>query len=272
MPLTSFAEFPGQYPAQSELAFLRGNLDVDEAAGVADRAMYELGLAGQDREKNLEEITADFMQLAQLGYDGRLHVLPSQHVTFEFILSTAEGRRPEGVSSIYRYYNLWTPGTEEESYTETELNVGPSSHVARLAIYTSLETGCDPVLHHLKKPFDSYKTKKVDVNPDNLPTQLEELEADKVAFSSRHKGYALDSIDQKAFAMQVLMDRIRGVEPKKQILSKGFMRVPKPGRRTAGGASYVGEVDLCGGQLHLGTSVGCASPLGGVGVSAGLKS
>ncbi|MGH7195512.1 MAG: hypothetical protein ACREGA_01920 [Candidatus Saccharimonadales bacterium] len=49
MPLASFAEVPQViepvYEPVYEVSFRKGTPDVSEAAGVADQAMYELGLA-----------------------------------------------------------------------------------------------------------------------------------------------------------------------------------------------------------------------------------
>src|SRR3989344_6887163 len=222
MPLTSFAEKPHQIAPELDFEFRGGTPDVDEAAGVADQAMFELGLAGPDRDKNLKEARTDFTKLAGVGYDGLLHILPNRAVTSEHIIATAEGKRPEGVKPFYRFDDLWKPGTEENSYTVDELNDGPAGHAARLAIFSSIQTVYDPALHDLGMPFDSYEIDEFVVNPKNVPTQLEGLEADISAFEAYHKGYTLEELDHRAFAMLTLMDRIRGVET----LSQGFMLIP----------------------------------------------
>ena len=271
MPLTSFAEVPQPVMRERDFAFRRGTPDLAEAAGVANQAMFELGLAGPDRDENLEEIADDFNVRSGAGYDGRLHVLPSQAVPFEYILAAAEGKRPVDVSPAGVYSNLWTPGTEQNSFTTGELNTGPQKHVARLAVFSSLETGYDPVLHDLGKPFDSHKYEEIDVNPDAVPTQLEELEEDIVAFETQHPNYTLEELDHRAFAMLALMDRIRGVKTQDQILSAGFMRVPSLGRRSVDGRSIVGSVYSRVGQLGFAGSYGYASQNGGVGRSMGLS-
>mgnify|MGYP000107537103 CR=1 FL=1 len=270
MPLTSFAEVPQAVVPEHKFAFRLGTPNVTEAVEVANQAMYELDLAGPDRDKNLDELTNDFTKLTQAGYDGRLHVLPSQAVTFEHILAAAEGRRPESVQPVTVYRNLWTSGTEQYSCTAEELNAGPASHVARLAVFSNLETGYDPVLHDLGKPYDSYKDKRIDVNPDHAPTQLEELEVDIAAFEAQRGSYTLDSLDQKAFAVLALMDRIRGVKSEDQILSRGLIRIAKLGRGTVGGDSAVGRVDSSVGQLRFVGSDGYARLSDGVGRSMGL--
>nr|MBP7767275.1 hypothetical protein [Candidatus Saccharibacteria bacterium] len=83
--------------------------------------------------------------------------------------------------------------------------------------------------------------------------------------------YDLDQLDHRDFAMLALMDRVRGVEPEDMILSKGFMRVLRLGRRTVAGVSYVGCVRSSGGQLRLVRSYGVAASSLGVGVSMGPK-
>lgn len=275
MPLTSFNSVPQPVAPAHELTFRLGKPDVGEAAGVADQAMYELGLAGPDRDKNLEEITADFNKLTVPGYDGLLYPLPNQAVPFDHILATADGKRPDGVPAVLKHSNLWVPGTEEQSYTEAELNAGSANHVARLAVFTSLETDVDPVLHDLGRPYDSYKDEYecIDVNPDGDRTQLEALAADKAAFVLQHESYTLDPLDHKAFAMLTLMDRIRGVKKiksEKQILARGYIRIPVLGRRAVRGTSLVGVVYSNDGQLRLDGSVGNADSNFGVGRSMGL--
>ncbi|MGH7195513.1 MAG: hypothetical protein ACREGA_01925 [Candidatus Saccharimonadales bacterium] len=157
------------------------------------------------------------------------------------------------------------------SYTAAELNVGPATHVARLAVFSSLETGYDPVLHDLGQPYDNYRDENIDVNPDGLPTQLEALEADEQAFAEVHEGYTLGSLDQRAFAVLALMDRIRDVSPQSQILSRGFMRVPRLGRRSMDGYLLVGYVGSCDRQLNLNGSNGNANSNIGVGRSMRQK-
>lgn len=275
MPLTSYRETPGSViPILTVpvLDFSRGTPDVGKAAGVADQAMYELGLAGPDRERDLENVTNDFNSLAEPGYNGRLHILPHRSVTFEHILATAEGKRKKDTPRTYVYDDLWTPSSK--SYTRDELNAGPAHHAAHLAIFRSTETvllDFDPVLHHLNKPYDNYKTNDLDVNPDGLPTQLKGLEADKVAMAELHPGFYLDALDHRAFAFMALMDRIRGVESEEQILNRGTMNIPKLGRRTVwGGRTVVGNVFSEHGRLCLNGLGGYARPAAGVGVSIGL--
>jgi len=271
MPLTSFAEVPQPVMQERDFAFRRGTPDLAEAAGVANQAMFELGLAGPDRDENLEEIADDFNVQSGAGYDGLLHVLPNQAVPFEYILAVAEGKRPVGVSPASVYSNLWTPGTEKNSYTKAELNTGPAGHVARLALFNSQNTGYDPILHSLNVPFDSHKYEEIDVNPDAVPTQLEELEEDIVAFETQHPNYTLEELDHRAFAMLALMDRIRGVKIQDQILSAGFMRVPSLGRRSVDGHSLVGHVYSYVGRLRFGGSTGSAYLGVGAGRSMGLS-
>ena len=270
MPLTSLESAPQPLPVPLKpLGFRIGTPDVAEATGVANQAMYELGLDGFDTDKNLKELADAFNALTTPGYDGRLHFLPD--VPFAHILQTAEGKRQDSVAEVWAYHNLWTSGTKKNSYTKAELNTGPAGHVARLALFNSQNTGYDPILHSLNVPFDNYKGDQTDVNPDSVPTQLDEFKEDRQTVVTRHEGYTLDYVDHRAFAMMALMDRIRGVEPKYQILSQGFMRIPKLGRRTVDGVSVVGHVYSVVGRLRFDRSRGGAHQNGGVGRSMGLS-
>jgi hypothetical protein len=269
MSLSSFAATPQEVLPQYEFGFRPGTPDVVEAAGVANQAMHELGLSGPDTDKNLEELTSAFTNLAAVGYDGRLYVRPSSLVGFDHMVNTAESKRKDGVASAYFYSNLWTPGTEQNSYTTDELNSGPSSHVARLAIFSATDTGYDPLLHDLGKPFDSYKDKNIDVNPDGEETQTNVLSDHKVAFESQHPGQSLDDVDHKDFVVLALMDRIRGIDTNEQVLSRGYMRIAKLGRRSVGGDSFVGYVRSCVGQLYFDRGCGYAYRFIGVGRSMG---
>ena len=172
---------------------------------------------------------------------------------------------------MYRYPNLWTPGTETNSYTPEELDAAPTDALARLAVFNAdRETGADPILHFLNMPFD-------DKYREGAPqTQLEALTAAQAKFEKQHPQAMLQSLGHRAAAMLVLMDRIRGVEtvnPQSDdyILNTGYVRIPDLGRRSVDGDSIVGYVDSNGGRLELDGSSGSASPNGGVGLVAGLK-
>ena len=258
-----------QAPALS--AELRaGSPDVSEAVGVSIDASKLLG-STPDVDAATDSLTKQFNALAELGYDGRLFVEPPAAVSFGDITDAAEGKRPHSVSPMYRYPNLWTPGTETNSYTPEELDAAPTDALARLAVFNAdRETGADPILHFLNMPFD-------DKYREGAPqTQLEALTAAQAKFEKQHPQAMLQSLGHRAAAMLVLMDRIRGVEtvnPQSDdyILNTGYVRIPDLGRRSVGGGSVVGYVDSGGGRLELDGSSGIADPYGGVGLVAGLK-
>lgn len=246
-----------------------GELNVTEEAGVAVAALNELGLVG-DNDQALESTTNDFNALAKLGYSGRLFVRPPAHpnATFDALLDAAEGKRPEDVLELYRYPNLWVPGTGSESYTDEELDQTASDlAVARLALFNVADTDVDPLLQHLDVPFDDYAKNTW----GGKTTQLDEIAKDITAFEAKHPEHDMTDIDHRDFAFMALMDRIKGVGSEDMILSHGFMRIQNLGRRSVGGNSFVGGVNSVGGQLWLVGSDGSAYPRDGVGVSAGLN-
>lgn len=247
--------------------YLPGTPDVAEAVGVTIEAYRALGCT-PDEEVATESLTEEFNRIIEAGYTGHLFVRPPQELGFDTLIEAAEGKLPEGVPKIFREPNLWTPGTEAQSYTEEDLNKGPATPLARLALFNAdPNTGVDPLLHHLTIPADEEAQQKYGGDTN----QVSKLEKDKKAFEAQHLDYDLDQLDHRDFAMLALMDRVRGVEPEDMILSKGFMRVLRLGRRTVVGGSYVGRVISDGGQFGLNGSSGSADSYGGVGVSMGPK-
>ena len=243
--------------------YLPGTPDVAEAVGVTIEAYRALGYT-PDEEVATESLTKEFNRITEVGYTGRLFVRPPQELGFDTLIEAAEAKRRKNVAKIYRYPNLWTPGTEAQHYTEEDLNKGPATPLARLALFNADQnTGVDPLLHHLTIPADEEAQQKYGGDTN----QVTKLEKDKKAFEAQHPDYDLDQLDHRDFAMLALMDRVRGVEPEDMILSKGFMRVLRLGRRTVAGVSYVGLVNSYGGQLRLSRSDGDAGSNLGVGVS-----
>lgn len=246
-----------------------GELDAKEEALVAVSVLNELGIIG-DYDQTLESTTNDFYALADLGYDGRLIVKPtSEQASFDELLKAAESMRPKDVEELWRYPNLWAPGTEAESYSEDDLNQTPNKlAVARLVLFNTDETtGVDPILQHLDVPFDDYAKEQW----GGESTQIEEVAKDKEAFEAMHPEHDLAGIDHRDFAFMALMDRIKGVDASEMILNKGFMRMQKLDRRGVGGNSIVGCVRSDDGQLKLGRGFGDAFPHDGVGLSVGLN-
>ncbi|MBI1856939.1 hypothetical protein HY003_02125 [Candidatus Saccharibacteria bacterium] len=245
--------------------YLAGTPDIAEAIGVTLDAYRELGYT-PNVDDATRTMTEDFNSNVKLGYNGRLFVPAPQEVSFDQLLAAAEGKRPKNVQPIYRYANLWTPGTEPMSYTDEDLNQAPIETVGRIALFNAdTNTGLDPILHHPDTPYD-YKHAKL-----GEATQLQKITKDIAEFEAKHTGYNLLSLDHRDFALLALMDRIRGVKKVKledQILSKGIMRTDKLGRRSVDGGSVVGDVYSYVGRLDLRESSGGAYPYTGVGLSA----
>lgn len=260
-------------PAQLELSgVLRsGKPDVSEAVGVTIEAYRDLGFV-PDVDQATESLTTNFTPLAELGYDGRLYVEPPAGISFNGLTTAADGRRAKGVDTLYHYPNLWTPGTEANSYTIDELYGNPAIEPqARLAVFNAdRTTNVDPILHFLNMPYD-------DKYRDGASqTQLEALEALEQAFTGQHPEATMQALGHRATVMLVLMDRIRGVEtinPKSAdfVLNQGFVRIPNLGRKEVGGDSIVGNVDSYGSRLVLDGGNGRAYSGGGVGLSVGLN-
>lgn len=256
-----------------DLAWRPGTPDVDEAVAVSlEMLTYLGGVTDANKEAVTEEVQTSFAEQADLGYDGRLRVVPSaENVPFNALTALAEGLRPSDVAEMWQWPNLWVPGTEAGSYTEADLNSSRAGVVAQLAVFNAQETGHDPVLHHTNLPYDQYA--KDAWNPSAEITQLEAVAADKAEFEATHEGFEVTMTDHRAYLVDAIMDRIRGVvKPgsKEFILNQGFMRMPEEmGRRTVDGDSVVGLVGSDGGRLSLVGSVGRADPSEGVGLSVG---
>lgn len=252
-------------PAQQ--LYFAGRPNVAEAVGVTLEAYQALGYQ-PDVDRATETLTADFQALTALGYAGRLFVKAPAEVSFDQLVEATGGMRPAGIDSLWRYPNLWVPGTEAESYTAEELNHAPEVAVARLALYSASKTDVDPLLHHLDAPFDDYARQRWGGDS----TQLDEIEKDKAVFAAGHPDFALDALDHRDFALLALMGRIRGVDTADQILSRGYMWIADLPRRLVDGDSVVGDVSSDGGQRKLDRSSGAARSDFGVGLSVGQNS
>lgn len=265
-----------------ELHFRPGTPDVSEAVGVSMELLgYLGGVTDANRETTQQQVEAEFTEKAALGYDGRLFVLPDGgRVPFEALLAGAEGLKPSEIDERFRWDPLWRPGTEAESFTKKDLDGAKTETVTRLAVFSSVETGLDPLLHHLNLPYDNYAKNKW--NPDAETTQLEEIAADQAEFADRHEDFMVEMPGPRSYLVWAIMDRIRGrkadapnyVDPRSQefVLNRGWMRVSEEmGRRAVGGGSVVGRVYSVGGQLRLVGSAGSAGGDVGVGVSVGRK-
>lgn len=257
-----------------ELLWQPGAPDVDEAVGATLDMLTMLGgVNDANKEAVQEEVQGSFAELAGLGYDGRLRVVPSpENVSTTALMSAAEDLRPQGVAEMWRWPNLWEPGTEAESYTEADLNGSQTAVLAQLAIFSSKETGVDRTLHHLSLPYDKFAKEKW--NPDIETTQLEAVAADKVEAEARHEGFELTMTDHRGYLVDAIMARILGVDPSSAEfpLNSGFMRMPEDmRRRTVDGVSVVGLVGSAQGRLAFAGASGFAHSDGGVGVSMGQK-
>lgn len=288
MPLPSIYTTPQESSPEivPELLFAKGTPDVAEATEVTVEALRLLRLVDDTNlEDARKEILADFTDLNQPGYDGRLHITLPGSVPFNQLLAVAEGAKPEEAPEPYVFHELWTPGTRTESYTEAELNRGPHAPVARLAVFAATEqetieaqVDVDPLLHYLDTPYGDHTNEKYHDEGGYETTQLDRLEQDTAAFEARYPEHTLHTLNHRDFAMLALMDRIRGVKTvdptsPEFVLNRGFMRVPDLGRREFSGVgSHVGDVCSDQGRLYFYRSLGGADLDGGLGLSVGLKS
>ncbi|HMQ95681.1 MAG TPA: hypothetical protein PKD19_00510 [Candidatus Saccharibacteria bacterium] len=265
----------GRRPASTspDLPFRRGAPDTQEALDVSNEALEWLGFTPS---KGLAE---DYEDVGRLGYDGRLYpALAAAVATFEDLVRGAEGKRPQGVATVYRYDGLWPLKQSRRSggYVCSALDGGPEINEGRLALFTHKEdTGVDPILHALGLPFDPYARDRWDRGKQ---TQLEWLDDAGQGFEQAHPGHTAWDLSTRAVLMMVIMDRIRGekvddaLDPTSldYVLNRGFVRDPTLGRtKDAVGVSLVGGVRSGGGQLELGGSGGRGNPGVGVGLSAG---
>lgn len=254
----------GQSPGQ---LFCAGKPDVTEAVGVTMDVFDRIGLSSDSTKEDLEyEITTDFGRLAGLGLDGRLFVDPASLGSYNTLYKAA------GVKEGNVYKNLWVSGTEAESYTENDLQGvfgAREQAAARLALFNATKTVYDPLLHLLGVPYDETHQDK-----NNHPeTQLEAAARIKSAFENRTPGTNIEAIDHRQFLMMALMDQVRGEKNQltELILTRGYMRISKLGRRAVAGVSCVGCVYSYGGRLKLYESDGYADLHLGLGFSVGIE-
>jgi len=250
-----------------EVVFKKGTPDVDEAIRVSEEALDVLGF----QAKGLRE---DYEKLADLGYDGRLYpALASAALGFDDLLRGADGKRPQGVQTAWRYKELWAPEKDKGGYTEAKRNGTAVTNEGQLALFNTKSTGFDPLLHGLGLlglPFDTVAKNRW--NPDAEMTQLELIDEHTKAFEAQHEVTHVKALGARAVLMMALMDRVRGIDPqsKEFILNAGFMRDSELGRVDVSGVgSLVGIVDSGGSRLRLSGSLGGADSSIGVGFSAG---
>lgn len=264
---------------QPTAEFRAGAPDVDEAIGVTIEAHRELGYS-PDEDTARESLKADFGAVAGLGYDGRLYIEPPAEVATDDIIAAADGKRPDGVDKTYKYPNLWVPGTEKKSYTQGEIDAAPEEPEARLAVFNAdKETGVDDILHFLGEgkgmPYDN-KYREA-----GQTTQLEAFKALQEKLAEKQAQIVAKILGPRAIAMNVLMDRIRGVDPEAKnyvnhrsndfILNAGWARVPAElRRRKVDGDSLAGVVYSRRGGLGFDHGLGHALGSEGLGVSVGL--
>lgn len=255
-----YVKNPEAEPVVLAASFKQGTPDVAEAVGVTIEAHKELGY-NPDVDKATESLTRDFGERAVLGLDGRLYLEPPAEVTTDDIIAAADGKRPFCVAETHRYPSLWVPGHKNNYTAEEQDAAAPEEPEARLAVFSVLNNDVDNILHLLGMPYDD-KYKR-----DGEQTQLEAIAEAKEQFDANYDSFQLHTLGQRAVAMMVLMDRIRGVDHRSKdfILNTGFMRVPDLGRRKVGGASLVGRVFSRGGRFNLNESNGKANHDNGVG-------
>lgn len=255
---------------QHELLWQPGTPDVKEATGVTLEMLEVLGgVNDANREAVEQEVQTSFSELAELGYDGRLRVVPSPaNMRTETLMQVAEGKRPEGVAEMHRWWDLWTPDTRAESYTEADLDGSRTRTVAQLAVFTSALFGSDKTLHFLDLPYDEHANEYYNAREET--TQLDAFAADKAEAEARHQGFEVTMTDHRAYLVDALMARIQGIDTDSEEfpLNRVSMRLPAElGRRSVGGASVVGVVHSRAGRLGFDGSGGNADNIGGVGLS-----
>lgn len=236
---------------------------VGEAVNVTVNLLERLGLV-DDETALRESLSSDYERLTALG-DGRLYLELSATVTTNQLIQLANGLATEsGHDQAYLWPNFWVPGTEEGSVTEAELNGSATSFTARLALFDP-DASYDPLLHFTNSSFDDkYRDSK------KQATQLDLIERVTAEFTTAHAGAMLRAADERDFLVWYIMDLIRGVSAENIVLARGYMLVPRHGRRTVDGDSCVGSVDSSGGRAEFGWDFGGALGCGGVGLSAGF--
>lgn len=256
--------------------------DASETARVHAHALGLLGfqLTDYDKQTLLDDFTALNVQTATAQFQG-LPVTGEPTLSLPYsVVSTAELiARIDAVEAsetkriefpkTYVYPNLWTPGTETNSYTDEDLGAASGKlTLARLMLNnpnnqsTNRGNQAEPLLHFLNQPFDSKNAKRGDI------TQLQSVIEASEHFTAINPELSLRATTHREVALLALIRRIKG-EP--MPVNWGFMRDANHTRKEVGGGSVVGGVRSFVGRFRLGGSYGSACPSVGVGLSAGLK-
>ena len=239
--------------------------NVDEEVEVTLELFGRLGL-GFVKELVKSQLTDKFAAASSLGA-GRLYVKRSAAVTHARQVQLANTLAAErGFAEVYPWSPLWVPGTEQNSLTKLELDGSQADFDVRIALFSDEPNPyeCDPLLHFKNLPFDGKYKKR------GQSTQEEQIACKREGFVARNPGTFLEPADHDDFLTWYCMDLIRNVPAEDVVLARGFMRVPRFGRRAVGGDSCVGNVYSFDGQALLGGSLGSAHDGYGLGLSTGF--
>lgn len=221
--------------------------------------------------------TAKFAGQAVTG-EAVLNIPYSLLTTAELIegIDSADSRKFRGANQGKKFleavifHELWTPGTEVDSYTDEELGAASGKlTTVRFLVNNRLKNSnnkgdsAEPLLHFLGDPFDAKYAK------DSQQTQLDKIAATKTDFQRAYPQLELRAASHREITVLGLMRRICG-QP--MPIEWGFMCDGNLPRKTVGGGSIVASVDSDGGQAYFDGGNGSAYDDAGVGLSAGLVS
>ena len=126
--------------------FRRGRPDADTATDQSMAFMSELGYRFKDSKNNAADtISKQFFRIGDLGYDGRLLIVPSREVSTRRLIEIAASDHHQGrvLKSL-------------AEYAGADRNV-PKLPVAKLiTISAKPEQNISPLLHHVGEALDDY--------------------------------------------------------------------------------------------------------------------
>ena len=255
---------PGMKPLPARTAANR----FDRRARASVELLKRLNLV--EDEVALVEYVAK--QFAALPGKGLPFVRFPANITFELLVEVAIAiAREKGRPEIFRWAPYWVSDTEPGSCTVDELDDVQDADAEpelefRMALFAPQPAkDADPLLWFCGVPYDNLYAK------GEQATQEQEVSRTIAAYEATNDGYGMDVLTHRDFLVLYILDLLMDVEPGKEILSQGFMRTPKLGRKTVGGVSYVGRVGVVVGRASFHGSDGYARAGIGVGFSTGKK-
>jgi len=235
-------------------------------------ALRIIGMGG-DWDKIRETVTAGFLALEGSGRTGEALIqIPRRIITLQGLLDVTEGLRYGGKDypKAKVWDNLWTPGTELNSYTAEELDNltlggdGDFEPQVRLAIYneSSDKRIEEPLLHFLGQPYDVMYAKKGQLTqPEAITKAVKEYEAEE-----GHEDFAMSPLNAKAVAWIALVRHIKGEQ---MPMNWGHMRDATLPPKRISQKNCVGYIFSCYGRLCLDKTGGGVDSTIGVGLSVG---